>query len=351
MSEISGMAGEGGASPGWLLGERFTAQILAVYARMFGTASPLSSEIRSGGSIDSLAGLPVEDLARLARRAVREIALHEAVLADRRPLRGCDWRVILYSLAGSRSLREAIARCCDCFEAIDWRCGRMAQRNRGDALELEVSALRPEVSTPAACLVDLFGVTEIHALLSWLIGRRIPVRDIWLNHDPAVFAGLALPEMPFSLRLAGGWTGFEFDIAFLDYPVIRSLSELIERPANNVLLESGQRSADGSGSEGQVRRAAFQALRETHRLPRFERIATLLGTSSATLRRRLMREGSSYRQIKVSCRRELALDLLRRTDMTIEEISRRLDYCDSDAFRQAFREWTGLSPSQYRHAS
>lgn len=348
MSESSGIGDDAGTAPAWLLGERFTAQIIAVYARTFGTASPLASEIRSGGTLDRLAGLSVEDLARLARRAVREMALHEAALADRKPLRPCDWRVILYSLSGARSLREAIARCCDCFEAIDWRCGRMAQRNRGDSVELAVSAARSGASTPAACLVDLFGVTEIHGLFSWLIGRHIPVRAVWLDHDPAIFSGLRLPELPFPLRLAGSWTGFEFDSAFMDYPVLRSLSELVERPANNLLLDPGQRSAGGEASEGQVRRVAFQALREKHRLPGLDAIAAALGTSSATLRRRLTREGASYRQIKVSCRRELALDLLSRTDMSIEEISRRLDFCDSDAFRQSFRQWTGYSPSRHR---
>ena len=93
------------------------------------------------------------------------------------------------------------------------------------------------------------------------------------------------------------------------------------------------------------------ALKSDRRLPAFGEIVTTLGGSEATLRRQLAREGTSYRQVRESCRRELALHLLRRTDMSIEDIAGRLDYCDSDAFRQAFRSWTGHSPTSHRQGS
>ena len=63
---------------------------------------------------------------------------------------------------------------------------------------------------------------------------------------------------------------------------------------------------------------------------------------------RLTDEGASYREIKDSCRRELGLDLLRRSSLPIEEIAVRLDFCDSDAFRRAFHDWLGMPPTRYR---
>jgi AraC-like DNA-binding protein len=114
---------------------------------------------------------------------------------------------------------------------------------------------------------------------------------------------------------------------------------------------SGTREADRMPAEMRVRSIAMAALRNAGRLPAFGEIVTSLGGSEATLRRQLAREGTSYRQVRESCRRELALHLLRRTGMSIEEIAGRLDYCDSDAFRQAFRTWTGDSPTAYRQGS
>jgi AraC-like DNA-binding protein len=89
-------------------------------------------------------------------------------------------------------------------------------------------------------------------------------------------------------------------------------------------------------------------LREEQRAPRLVEVASAIGMSVATLRRRLVDQNASYRQIKDSCRRELALKMLRHSDLPIEEIANRLDYGDSDTFRRAFRTWMGASPSRFR---
>jgi AraC-like DNA-binding protein len=44
----------------------------------------------------------------------------------------------------------------------------------------------------------------------------------------------------------------------------------------------------------------------------------------------------------------VALSLLRRKDPTIQEIAARLFYADTPTFRRAFKQWVGLSPSEWR---
>lgn len=336
----------------WHLAESVAERVVAIYADVFGSAAPLFS--RSGLAMDDRIGwrdLPVTDLARITGQAIRELAGRDAQLAGHQSLRPCDWRVILYSLTGARTLREAIMRCCECFEAIDWRCGRMTLRTHGDSAQLALQAMRSTGSTPAACLIDLFGVMEIHGLLGWLIDLSIPVRHAWLEHSVAVFEALGLPTLPFPVRLNEGWSGLDFSAALLDYPVIRNGDELERRPLNNLLFVSKAREAEHMPAQNRVRSMAMATLRDGGRLPAFGEIVASLGGSEATLRRQLAREGTSYRQVRESCRRELALHLLRRTGMSIEDVAGRLDYCDSDAFRQAFRAWTGCSPTAYRQRS
>ena len=336
----------------WHLAESVAERVLAIYADIFGSAAPLFRHVgRAEDDGLSLCDLPVTDLARMTSRAINELAGRDALLAGHQTLRSCDWRVVLYSLTGARTLREAIMRCCECFEAIDWRCGKMTLRTHGDGAQLQLQAIRSGGSTPARCLIDLFGMTEIHGLLGWLIDLRIPVRHAWLSHPVDVFHALNLPELPFPVRLNEGWNGFDFNASLLDYPVIRTAEELDRRPVNNLLFVSVPREADRQPAEMRVRSIAMAALRNAGRLPAFGEIVGSLGGSEATLRRQLAREGTSYRQVRESCRRELALHLLRRTSMSIEEIAGRLDYCDSDAFRQAFRTWTGDSPTAYRQGS
>ncbi|WP_375197160.1 helix-turn-helix domain-containing protein [Sphingobium sp.] len=337
--------------------ERVTLCALGLYRTAAGPLDALLASVQlpplgAGALAAYVSGLSVPQMARVTARAVAQLVAQDNRMAGRPVLRPCDWRVILYSLSGARTLREAIGRCMECFEAIDWRCGRMDMRASGDVAELSLDAMRPAGKTAAGCLIDLFGLTQIHALLAWLIGRPIEIRHAALNHEECVFQALDLPDISFPILFAGGWSGFAFDAAMLDYPVVRTADELADRPPDSLLfggslLTEGGRAAD---TAEQVRRIALRSLSERQRLPAFAEIAATMGGSGATLRRRLVRQGTSYRQIRESCRRELALDLLSRTTLPIEVVAARLDYCDSDAFRQAFREWTGVPPSSYRQA-
>lgn len=336
----------------WRLAERVTMRVLATYRDMLGSLDPLldrcglaANDASSPGRLS--ATLPHDSLPRLTGLAMGLMAGQANIAAGRAPLSAADWNVILYSLSGARTLREGIRRCSECFEAIDWRCGRMTLGHQDGSALLQLDAMRRMPGGAAECLIDLFGLIEIHGLLSWLVGRAIPADPVALDHPRQTYLALDLPDLPFPIRFDAGWSGFGFDPAFLDHPLIRSADELAERPRSSLLFQ-GRSPPKGPNLPDQVREIALRALRELHDFPSFVAIATMLGQSEATLRRRLGDEGTSYRQIKESCRREVSLDLLRRTDIAVEEIASRLDYCDSDAFRQAFRKWIGMTPTEYR---
>lgn len=84
------------------------------------------------------------------------------------------------------------------------------------------------------------------------------------------------------------------------------------------------------------------------RFPTIEPMAAELSIHPRTLRRRLESEGTTYRSILADVRRVLAIEYLRTTRMTTEEIAERLGYSDASNFRHAFVRWTGHSPQDYR---
>ena len=47
-------------------------------------------------------------------------------------------------------------------------------------------------------------------------------------------------------------------------------------------------------------------------------------------------------------RMEKAVQLLRNTDLTIEEIAKQIGYSNSSYFIKVFREWIGFSPGEFR---
>jgi AraC-like DNA-binding protein len=80
-------------------------------------------------------------------------------------------------------------------------------------------------------------------------------------------------------------------------------------------------------------------------------VARELGMSVRTLRRRLADQGASYRQLTDELRRDVAINYLRETDMTVEDIAYALGFSDAANFRQAFRRWTSATPQRFRTAA
>jgi len=84
------------------------------------------------------------------------------------------------------------------------------------------------------------------------------------------------------------------------------------------------------------------------RYPSIETVAEKLQIYPRALRRRLAAEGTSYRDLLAEMRMRLAIEYLRKTEMTNEEIASRLSYSDAANFRHAFFRWTGRRPSDFR---
>lgn len=79
-----------------------------------------------------------------------------------------------------------------------------------------------------------------------------------------------------------------------------------------------------------------------------EQLAGRLHMSPRTFRRRLLAQGSSYRQLLEDARRRDALQLLDTPSLEIQHIASLLGYADPANFTRAFRGWTGKTPSGYR---
>lgn len=84
--------------------------------------------------------------------------------------------------------------------------------------------------------------------------------------------------------------------------------------------------------------------------PSIETIAGRWQMSSRTLRRKLLAEGNSYQQLLDRVRCQLAVDYLRQTRLSQDDIAAALGFSEAANFRQAFRRWTGKTPGAMRRA-
>ena len=75
--------------------------------------------------------------------------------------------------------------------------------------------------------------------------------------------------------------------------------------------------------------------------------ARLFHLTPRTLHRRLLDEGSSFKEILEQVR-HLAVEYLKAGHLSIEEIAYSLGYTDMANFRRAFKRWEAMPPSRYR---
>jgi len=80
-------------------------------------------------------------------------------------------------------------------------------------------------------------------------------------------------------------------------------------------------------------------------------VATQLGTSERTLRRRLKDEGTNYQEILQEVRIELARHYLTQEKREIVDVALILGFSDQSAFTKAFHRWTGQSPADFVRAN
>jgi AraC-like DNA-binding protein len=70
--------------------------------------------------------------------------------------------------------------------------------------------------------------------------------------------------------------------------------------------------------------------------------------TSRTIRRKLSAEGSHFQQLKNGLRRDRAIHWLSQDNISLAEVGRRSGYQEVTAFIRAFKNWTGISPGDYR---
>lgn len=77
-------------------------------------------------------------------------------------------------------------------------------------------------------------------------------------------------------------------------------------------------------------------------------IAEEMNLSKRTLQRRLQQQNISFAQLRDQVRFHHAITYLVEQTMSIDSISASLDFSDRTSFTNAFKRWTGLSPSTFR---
>ncbi|HYC36613.1 MAG TPA: AraC family transcriptional regulator ligand-binding domain-containing protein [Usitatibacter sp.] len=304
------------------------------------------------------AGVDPAELARGERIPIAQyVDLYNAVAAVlrdeglglfRAAIRPGAFEFLCRASLGSRDLGEALERAARFLGLVLPELAVSVRRRGGEAhLEIrEATPLRRRREDPARIFAFEWLLRMLHALGCWLAARALPLAQVDFPYRrPAHHADYALIYTERST----------FEAAFLDAVMDASLLDLPVRRAQEELASFLE------GAPGRISmlyrrdREAARAVREllSGRIgqpPSLEEAARMLGMSARTLHRRLRQEGTSFRLVHDTVRRDRAIALLAGSRLRISQVAGELGYSEPSAFFRAFRDWTGMGPTAYRNS-
>ena len=257
-----------------------------------------------------------------------------------RPMRPGSFNLLCHAVLHAGTLERALRRALQFLNVVlDDPQGELRIRDgMAHVVLTDAGPPRPAFAYRAYWLI-LMGVA------CWLIGRRIPLRTLDFACPAPVhrqdyhkfFGAPVLFDQPV--------TRLVFSSSYLSLPIIRSdvaLESFLREAPANILI----RYRHDNDLSARVR-AQLNALPMAD-WPSLEELASGLGMSVPTLRRRLRGEGQSFGTIKDELRFVTAERLLQENSLSVAAVAAELGYSEPSAFYRAFHKWMGQSPGRFR---
>lgn len=264
----------------------------------------------------------------------------EAGLAIGQVLPAGQFSVLGYLLQSSPTLSAAL-QAVQRYQRLAGEGGEISLQADGDRLWLVYRALHPEQPATRTRVLALmtFWQSLMTPLLAnfQLLGARFmhPAPDDLGSYTRVFACPLQFNAADYALALPS---------ALLDAPLAQA-----NLPLQNLLREHAEALLARLPSESlSVRVVSLLSAQLSQGEPDRGQLAQALNLSERTLQRRLAEEGSSYQQLLNDTRRQLAERYLRDTQLPATEIALLLGYSEPSVFFRAFRQWSGLTPGEYR---
>lgn len=252
-----------------------------------------------------------------------------------------DYGLLGYAMMSSATLDQAVQIAVK-YHRMAGAMFELAFSIDRDEAVLRIEHLLPSGKVGQYMVEDLFvGVTGLIALL---LGRNHKPTRICLNYPEPEYSEKHEARFGCDVQFDQPYCEYRFDAAELNEPLAaadantaRICEESCRKLLNQMEIE-----------EDIISRICHLLLSTPGEFPKLDAVAQKLSLGARTLRRRLNELGTSYQKILDDVRRELAIEYLQTTNLTVQEIAELLGYSEVTNFRRAFMRWVELSPYQYR---
>jgi len=303
--------------------------------------------------------LPGKTYSVMYREAVRQMQTLRRPIPWAAGIGSEAFELMCYSIISCKTLGDALRRAQRFDELLYPMIGYRMKLEVADSL----AEIHYQVRTEAA--VDVFAPedwdraehtdTVAHAsglliwfgLGGWLIGRSIDLESVHIGghyvSDDYAESLRAVFHCPVEFDAPENKICLSAD--YLERRLVHTADSLQEFLANAIyeLIVLNSKPASTSSAIRSLIKLDFD-----RGLPSFEQMASSLHMSESSLRRRLLKEDTSYQNIKDQVRCEVALEHLRRDDIKINDLAELLGFTEPSSFVRSFRGWMGVTPKAYR---
>ncbi|MBV8620352.1 MAG: AraC family transcriptional regulator [Curvibacter sp.] len=192
------------------------------------------------------------------------------------------------------------------------------------------------------CLVSV--LRNLHGLACWYIDSRIPLQEAAFPFPAPAHAAVYPLLFPGPIRFDAAQAQLKLDARYLDLPLRRdeaALQQMLQRALPLTVLQYRR-------DRLLVQRVRQLLVSQPQETQSAEALAHWLHISPRTLHRQLKEEGANLQALKDEVRRERATDLLLRTGKPVKQVAEAAGFRNEKSFMRAFRDWTGLSPAEFR---
>ena len=267
-------------------------------------------------------------------------------LLDGRGVSLLEHGLLGYAMFASENLSKALARHTRYQDVIGAALHTKLFISGGEAKLRVTDISRPElINTPAKLRYE----TE-RLLAQWAeIGPVFGASRHWFSrlmvaYPKPSYADLYEDILGPHISFDADYTEIVFDAELLDQPLSfanEAAAVLCEQQCDALLKQL-------QNTEGYVARVRRILAANPGDNLAITTVGKMLGNSERSLRRRLKEEGTTFKQVVLHFRMELAASYLRGDEMTIQEVAFTTGYSDPSNFHRAFQQYYGQTPAGFR---
>ena len=286
------------------------------------------------------ARIPSDSFRQLCEYLIAELHDENGGLLSQRTKPG-TFAMMCNAAINCPTLGQFLQRCVD-FNTLVSDCTTFNLDRNEELACYSISAQPGTADEEELILMILLSIA--HRLASWAIGQTIALEAVDITRERPSYAHEYNFLFMTPIHFKQETNSLYFAAKYLDMPVVQNEQELekfLASPSMHLMTSNDSDRSLVSKIRAMINKSVAGDF------PEFDNVAQTLNMTTATLRRRLRAEGSSYQQLKDDIRRDTAIHHLSRGIISMDQVAERVGFSEPTSFFRAFKRWTGVTPRAY----